>query len=142
MMSPEPANELVNPERPLRERLLDAYAPDSRSFATYQQEVHAMLENQEKMLRREKWGSMMIWFFVVAMGVAFPMTAAYSKELSPKYYFALGVSLTFYAVWGGVELLKYFISRSRVELLKEIKGVELRLAAMEERLAGRMGPSA
>ncbi len=141
MMSPEQTNQPLNPERPLRERLLDAYAPDSGSFANYQKEVHAMLEHQEKMLRREKWGSMLAWFFVVTTGVAFPLTAAYGKDLSPKIYFSLGVSLTFYAVWGAVELLKYFISRSKVELLKEIKGVELRLAAMEERLAGRSGTS-
>lgn len=111
------------------------------TFAAYQKDLHAMLERQEKLLRREKWGSMFVWFFVVAMAVAFPMAAAYGKELSPKIYFALGVSLTFYLVWGAVELLKYFISRSKLELLKEIKGVELRLAAMEERLSGRSGGS-
>ena len=136
-MSPEPTNQPEKPERPLRERLLDAYAPDPGTFANYQREVQAMLERQEKLLRREKWGSMFIWFFVVAMSVAFPMAALYGKDLSPKHYFALGVQLTFYAVWGAAELLKYFISRSKLELLKEIKGVELRLAAMEERLAGR-----
>src|SRR5437660_1148792 len=101
MMSPEheQTESPMNPERPLRERLLDAYAPEPGSFASYQKEVHAMLERQEKLLRREKWGSASIWLFVVAMTVSFALMAGYGKELSPRIYFTLSVQLTFYAVY-------------------------------------------
>jgi len=37
-------------------------------------------------------------------------------------------------LYGGIELVKHFINRSRVEVLKELKGLELHLLALEERL--------
>ena len=35
---------------------------------------------------------------------------------------------------GGVEVVKHFINRSRVEILKELKSLELQVLALNERL--------
>ena len=45
----------------------------------------------------------------------------------------------FWLLIGAVFFFIHMINKSRFEVIKEIKGVELRLAALEERLAGRGG---
>lgn len=51
-------------------------------------------------------------------------------------------TLTMFAVillYGAIEIVKHFINRSRVELLKELKQIELRLLELDERL-GNVAP--
>jgi CHASE3 domain sensor protein len=51
----------------------------------------------------------------------------------------IAVTAVFWLLFGAVFLFIYLINKSRFEVIKEIKGVELRLAALEEWLAGRGG---
>ena len=44
----------------------------------------------------------------------------------------LGTFACFFLIWGAVEMLKHFINRSRVELLKEIKQVQLQVLELHE----------
>jgi hypothetical protein len=41
------------------------------------------------------------------------------------------------SLYGAVEILKLFINRARLEVVKDIKGLELRLIEMEGRLQNR-----
>lgn len=123
----------------LRDRLLDQYTPERGTFDEYQKEVRAMLDRNEKNLRRERWVSAMLWLYAVALCTAFALVAGYGREQTGRVYFVLTLMLGTLFVSAAVEMLKYFINRSRVELLKEIKGVELRLAGLEERLGGHTG---
>ena len=49
----------------------------------------------------------------------------------------MAVSSVVWFLFGAVFLFIHLINQSRFEVIKEIKGVELRLAALEERLSGR-----
>jgi hypothetical protein len=49
----------------------------------------------------------------------------------------IAVTAVFWFLFGAVFLISHLINKSRFEVIKEIKGVELRLAALEERIAGR-----
>jgi hypothetical protein len=49
----------------------------------------------------------------------------------------MAVSAVFWFLFGAVFLITHLINQRNFELVKEIKGVELRLASLEERLAAR-----
>ena len=49
----------------------------------------------------------------------------------------MAVTAVFWFLFGAVFLLSHLINQRNFELVKEIKGVELRLASLEERLAAR-----
>jgi hypothetical protein len=49
----------------------------------------------------------------------------------------MAVSAVFWFLFGAVFLLSHLNNQRNFELVKEIKGVELRLASLEERLAAR-----
>jgi hypothetical protein len=51
----------------------------------------------------------------------------------------LGLSACFFLIGAAVEMVKYSINRSRVEVLKEVKGLELQLLEIKERLQPRQG---
>jgi hypothetical protein len=124
----------------LRERLLDQVAPERGRYDAYRREVEAMLSYNEKWLRREKWYSGALWVFLLLMSMSFLYMGSLRIDSPKGAYF--GALACFWMLIGAVELLKHFINRSRVEVLKEIKGVELRLLAIEERLGtGAGGPA-
>ena len=91
-----------------------------------------MLEQNERTLRRQKWYAGSIWIFVVLMGTCFLTLAGYYSEKPAALW--LGVTACFFLIGASVELVKYFINRSRVEVLKEVKGLELQLLELKERL--------
>jgi len=49
----------------------------------------------------------------------------------------IAVNAVMWLIFGSVFFFIHLINKSRFEVIKEIKGVELRLAALEEQLAGR-----
>jgi hypothetical protein len=49
----------------------------------------------------------------------------------------LGFVACFTVIGASVELVKYYIDRSRVEVLKEVKGLELQLLEIKEQLQQR-----
>lgn len=121
----------------LRDRLLGQATPDPDRLEAYREGVRSMLERNERGLRRERMFVPLIWGFVVFMVVAFSYLGQSRPERPAGVYFGLGLMLSFLAIWGAVELLKHFINRARVEILKEIKGIEMRLLEIEARLGER-----
>ena len=49
----------------LRDGLLGQWEPTRTSYLNYRKEVEAMLANQEKQLRREKWFTTVLWLYIV-----------------------------------------------------------------------------
>ena len=126
-----------NKPEPLRERLLAQFEPDREKLATYREEVQAMLEKNERTLRLQKWYAGSIWIFVVLMGTCFMTLAGLYSDKPAAIW--LGLSACFFLIGAAVEMVKYFINRSRVEVLKEVKGLELQLLEINERLQPRQG---
>ncbi len=106
------------------------FEPDRAKLATYAKEVQAMLEKNERQLRFQKWYAGTIWIFVVALGTSFLVVGGQRGD-TPVGAF-LGIIACFFMIGTAVELVKYFINRSRVEVLREVKGLELQLLEIKE----------
>ena len=122
---------------PLRERLLAQFEPDREKLATYRKEVQAMLEKNEQALRFQKRQarSMVIGTCFGLLGIGF-MTLAYLLwGETPGVW--LGFVVCFSLICAGIELVKYYVMRTRVEVLKEVKGLELQLLEIKEQLQKR-----
>jgi len=115
----------------MQDRLL-ARLPDPSNVAGYRKEVAQLLEKNDKAFLREKWGSRAMWFFCVALGT-FYLWFSGEKLDSPKAAW-FGCMACFWITIGAVEVIKHFINRSRVELLREIKQVQLQVLEMQAQL--------
>ncbi len=121
-------------DNPLRDRLLAQHVPPADRLAQYRKEVDAMLERQEKTLRRQKWYAGAFWIYAVLLATTF-LTLSSFLATPP------GIAMSFFAILlllaAAVELLKYFLNRGRVEMLKEVKRLEIQLLEIREQLRGK-----
>ena len=121
----EPNNEGI------RDRLLSRL-PQPANLADYRREVAALLEKNEKRLRIEKWGAGATWLFVVGLSTLLFWGNGRHGD-TPRAAW-LGSMACFWLIFGAVELLKYFINRTRVELLRETKQVQLQVLELHDLL--------
>lgn len=125
----------------LRDRLLAQHVPQAKKLDDYRKEVQAMLDRNEKLLRREKWYASVFWCAVVLGTTAFLvwMGTSTADWMGAKIaaVVSTGAMLLFMLLAASVELLKHFLNRARVELLKEVKGVEMQLLELRETLRTR-----
>jgi hypothetical protein len=122
---------------PNREAMRDALLsrlPRPENLPAYRKEVSALLQHNEKILRRQKWYAGAIWFWVVGLGVALIFLAGMHPEKPNAAWLAasLGSFACFMLIYGAAEVLKYFINRTRVELLKESKQVQLQVLELHD----------
>ncbi len=116
----------------LREGLLAQSEPDSERLSVYRKEMKAMLEKNEKTLRTQKWYASGMWVFVVLMTTAFLILGGMQKNAPVGVL--LGTFTCILLIGAAVELLKYFLNRTRFELIKEMKGLEVQLLEIKEKL--------
>jgi len=121
----------------LREGLLAQFQPSGQKLALYREEMKKMLATMEKTLNRQKWYAGATWCFVVLMGTLFLYLGG-SRQDTPVGVW-LGIVAIFFLIFPAVELIKYFLNRNRVEILKEIKGLELRVMELQEQIRGMKG---
>lgn len=95
-----------------------------------------MIENQERKLRRERRYTGALWIYVVLLATAL-LTGSGVLLIHRVEGTWLAVTALFWFAFGAVFLFGHQLNQRSFEVIKEIKGVELRLAALEERLAGR-----
>jgi hypothetical protein len=120
----------------LRDRLLGQWEPDRQSYLTYRKEIETMLANQETMLKRERRYTTVLWIYIVVLSTIL-LTGSGLLMIHKIEGTWMAVSGVFWFLFGAVFLFIHLINKSRFEVIKEIKGVELRVAALEERLAGK-----
>jgi hypothetical protein len=137
MASDRGPNPNPNPEPSrLRDRLLGQWEPERTSYLTYRKEIETMLANQEKKLKREKRFTAVMWIYIVLLTTVL-LTGSGLLMIHKIEGTWMAVTAVFWFLFGAVFLFIHLLNKSRFEVIKEIKGVELRLAALEERLAGR-----
>lgn len=95
-----------------------------------------MLADQEKGLRRERRITTVLWIYIVVLTTIL-LTGSGVLMIHKIEGTWMAVNAVFWFLFGVVFLLIHLINKSRFEVIKEIKGVELRVASLEERLAGR-----
>jgi hypothetical protein len=112
--------------------LLLSRLPQPANLAAYQEEVTSLLVKNEKTLRRNKWTVVRVWIFVAAVSPFFLWMAG--REFNtPQGTWFLGL-VCFWVLFGAVEIVKYVVHQSRVELLKEVKQVQLQVLELHASL--------
>jgi undecaprenyl pyrophosphate phosphatase UppP len=120
----------------LRDRLLEQWEPERSSYLAYRKEIETMLANQEKALRRAKRFTTVLWIYIVVL-TTLMLTGSGLLMIHKIEGTWMAVTAVFWFLFGAVFLVGHQINQRSFEVIKEIKGLELRLAALEERLAGR-----
>jgi hypothetical protein len=124
----------MNHANPLRDRLLAQYEPDPDELASHRKEIEAMLENNARKLRLQKWYAGSVWAFVVLLGTALLYFGQRSEKPGAVW---MGLSACFFVSVFSLELVKYFINRARVDVLKHVKGLEVQVLELKEDLSRR-----
>lgn len=117
----------------IREGLLSRL-PHPANLAAYQEEVTSLLAKNEKGLRREKAGVLFLWIFVVIVSTGFLAAGGMFINTPKGPWF--GTLACFWFLFGAVETLKHFVNRARVELLKEVKQVQLQVLELQAMASG------
>ena len=93
-----------------------------------------MLERMQRGLRREKWGMWGIWGFAVLFVTATLLIIGFRGRTPELTVLATAFMILIY---GGLEIVKHFVNRSRVEILTELKGLQLQVLELQERLPNK-----
>jgi hypothetical protein len=126
-----------DPDDSLRERLLRQHVPEPEKLANYRKETQAMLQREERRLKFFGIYTAAIWIMLVVMGTMYALVAGWSRDQPTKVYFSIGIMLMFLLTGGAVQMVAGFISRARLEIVKDLKGLELRLVELESSLRDR-----
>ena len=102
------------------------------SLEKYRKEVAETLDKETRNLRREKLVTGPMWIYLVLLCSAFLVIGGISPDPTLKLWFS--VLACFWFVFGAVFLLKYFINRNRVEMLREMKEIQLQLHELQSRM--------
>jgi len=121
----------------IRERLL-SQLPQPANLPAYREEVALLLEKKEKELRRERRAMIELWVFTIVVSILFLWMGAQrmgSKAvdeavLGPYFMGCAG----FWFLFALVYFVAHSISRSRLELLKEVKQVQVQVLELQELL--------
>jgi hypothetical protein len=120
-----------NNDEKVRKGLLAQVAPDPARLEDYEMEVRAMIDKKARALKRERRVSSSMWLFLVVLSTTFLLLGG-RAEGDLRLWF--GIQACFWFLFGAVFVLRYFLNRNRLEFLTEIKGLELRVAELAERL--------
>lgn len=112
----------------LRDQLL-MHLPDPSRSAEYNKEVQTALARNVRRLRIEKWFMRGFWVYVIALLMVFLYRGESFMETPHGHRFMMAVIVLF--TCGGIEILKHMINRSRVEMLREIKQVQLQVLELQ-----------
>jgi hypothetical protein len=114
----------------MRELLLKQL-PQAETIAAYREEVRALLEKNEKALRGKKWTVLRMWIFIVVMSV--PMLWMAGTHFgTPEGNWFLGCTVG-WVILGAIEVTKYAFEQGKVELLKEVKQLQLQMLEIQSR---------
>ena len=108
----------------ISERLLSRL-PQPENMADYQGAVTALLAENERRLRRNKWTLVRVWIFIVAVSAPCLWMAGTHFNTAEGNWF-LGL-VGFWVLFGAIEIAKYEHNQGRVELLTELKQVQLQI---------------
>lgn len=111
---------------PLRDRLL-GQMPLPADVAQHRARVNQMIEANQKRIRRERIFVTAFWIFCVVSATVRLWFSAESARL-PREPFLACIFFT----WGGVEIVKHHINSCRIDLLKELKQLQLQVFELEQ----------
>jgi hypothetical protein len=116
----------------LRRALLER-APDPGAAQAYRRKVEAMIQEKQRRLRRREWGNVVGFFAALATSITLMIVGGvwYDGQLKQVW---LGVNACFLLVFASVIVFNQLLNWSHVAMLKEIKGIEMRVIEIQQRL--------
>ncbi len=120
----------------LRDRLLGRGAVPVDA-ARYRANVSQLIQQNQKRIRRERVFVTAFWIFCAVSATVRLWFSADSAKL-PKSPFLACIFLT----WGGVEVVKHYIHACRVDLLSEIKQLQVQVLELEQSRVSHPGSAA
>lgn len=128
---------MENRDNAIRELLLSRL-PQPENLATYREEVKSLLEKNEKTLRQNKWTVRRVWIFVIALSIPCLYMAG-GHYNTPAGNWFMG-AVYFWVLFGAIEIAKYDHNQARVELLKELKQIQLQVLELHGLLSKSGAP--
>jgi hypothetical protein len=118
----------------LREELLrqDPWRDDT--LARHAQEVKAMIEKETAALARQRRMMRPMFIYLTLFCTILLIAAGYSDDGSRRAW--LGIQACFWFIFGAVILLRYQVNRVRVELMADLKQIQLELARLRASAPG------
>jgi len=113
--------------------LLLSRLPQPANLPGYQEEVKSLLAHNERRLRQNKWTVVRVWIFVVAASIPFLWMAGTHFNTAEGNWF-LGL-VGFWVLLGAIEVAKYLGHQGRVQLLKEVKQIQLQVLELHALLS-------
>ena len=110
--------------------------PQPANLAAYREEVKSLFQENEKRLRQHKWIVRKVWIFVIAVSIPCLYMAGANFNTPAGNWFIGGVCV--WVLLGAIEVAKYDHNQARVELLKEIKQVQLQIVELQARAGGEV----
>jgi hypothetical protein len=117
----------------LRRAFLERAAPDPKGAQEYRRKVEAMIQERERWLRQEHRMTVVVGMLLVLVSTALLLVGGLWFEGQLKGVW-LGVNACFWFLFAAMLMLRHTMVRHRVELLKELKGIEMRVIEIQERL--------
>ncbi len=94
-----------------------------------------MLNQLEIGLRREKWGVGIFWIYATLFMTAALLVTSYRNQNRPEV--AILAFAFMLLIVGASQLIIHLVNRSRVEVLKELKGLEMQVSDLKAQLSER-----
>lgn len=114
----------------LRSALLKAEPfSESEKHSRYQTEVEKIMEQETKRVLSEKRMIQWMWPFIVILSTAFLLLGGSADDPTQKLWF--GILACFWFSFGGIFVLRYFMNRNKLELMRELKSIQLQLADLQ-----------
>jgi hypothetical protein len=122
---------MVQENSGLRERLL-ARLPQPENVAAYREEVAILLAKHERALSTVRWAPILL--FLCAFGITELLILRRAQLIGTDAGVILEILACALLFVAGVNALSYRIYRSKVDLLKEIKQVQLQVLELQASL--------
>ena len=116
----------------LRRALLER-APDPGAAQAYRRKVEAMIQEKERWLRRGAWANGVGYVTALLTAITLMIVGGVWFDGQLKQVW-LGVNACFWLVFASVLAFNYVLNRSHVQMLKELKGIEMRVIEIQQRL--------
>lgn len=104
-------------------------------YERYRKEVDKMLDKQIGSIKREKRITYPMWIYITILCTLFLLIGGFTSDPTKKLWF--GILACFWLLFGAVLILRYFINYSRLEIMKEIKRIQLQIEELREKIAAR-----
>ena len=124
-----------DPKNTFRYRLLSQDTYSDELFKTYRERVEKMIKKETRALQIEKWITRPLWIYIALLCTAFLLIGGYSEDATIKLWF--GIVACFCFIFGATFLLKHLINCNRVEMLKQMKEIQLQIMELQEKIENR-----